>query len=111
MEAARKTLVETGNEWNNDVPLKFIKVYEPLQAENSSKFEGTFKAEKALKYGSDPRHRLDVYSPVETASQPRPVVVFIHGGGLVHGDNDATPHMWSNIGKKHQWSHYGRNQH
>lgn len=98
MEAVKKTLVELGNQWNDDVPPTFMKLYEPLQAEQTKTYQGKVKADKALKYGSDPRHRVDVYSPVEPSAAPRPVVVFFHGGGLVAGDNDATPHIWANIG-------------
>ena len=36
-------------------------------------------------YGADPRHRLDVFEP-QTAGPPRPVLLFVHGGGFVAGD-------------------------
>lgn len=39
-----------------------------------------------LAYGSDERHRLDVYMPEAAAAGPRPVLVFVHGGGFVRGD-------------------------
>lgn len=36
---------------------------------------------------TDPKHRLDVYSPTATApGRPWPVVVFVHGGGWTTGD-------------------------
>jgi triacylglycerol lipase len=42
-----------------------------------------------LSYGSDARHRLDVYQP-ETAgaapTAPRPLMVFLPGGGFIRGD-------------------------
>ncbi|MEP7312732.1 MAG: alpha/beta hydrolase [Pseudomonadota bacterium] len=37
-------------------------------------------------YGPDARHRLDIFTPVASASRPRPVFVFVHGGGFVQGD-------------------------
>ena len=37
------------------------------------------------RYGSDARHRLDVFSPA-TAGAARPVLVFVHGGAFVAGD-------------------------
>ena len=43
------------------------------------------KVVKDLAYGSDERHRLDLYLP-EKSSGPRPVVVCIHGGGWAGGD-------------------------
>lgn len=44
-------------------------------------------AHRDLAYGSDPLQRLDVYTPDGTAScGPRPVVVWVHGGGYRTGD-------------------------
>jgi triacylglycerol lipase len=38
-----------------------------------------------LAYGTDERHRLDVYRPLG-ANGPAPVVIFLHGGGFIRGD-------------------------
>ena len=56
-------------------------LYEPLLALQPR--DGV-SCTRDLAYGSDERHRLDVYTP-ETAG-PRPVLVFVHGGGFVRGD-------------------------
>lgn len=40
-------------------------------------------------YGTDPRHRLDVFAPEAPAERPRPVLVFVHGGGFVAGDKQG----------------------
>ena len=37
-----------------------------------------------VKYGPDPRHLLDVFEP-EGSGGPRPVFMFVHGGGYVGG--------------------------
>lgn len=37
------------------------------------------------RYGQHERHRLDVFTP-EQGAGPRPVLVFVHGGGFVAGD-------------------------
>jgi acetyl esterase/lipase len=39
-----------------------------------------------LAYGSDPQQRLDLYVPDRPATQPRPLVVFWHGGRWSFGD-------------------------
>lgn len=39
-----------------------------------------------LAYGTDARHRLDVYRPQTAAPEPMPVLVFLHGGGFIRGD-------------------------
>jgi len=38
-----------------------------------------------LTYGTDARHRLDLFVP-EGAEGPLPILLFIHGGGFVRGD-------------------------
>jgi acetyl esterase/lipase len=43
------------------------------------------KVSRDLAYGSDPRHLLDVFEP-QDARTPRPVLLFVHGGGFVAGD-------------------------
>ena len=35
-----------------------------------------------LHYGPDPRHRLDVHSDGGASTDQKPVLVFVHGGGL-----------------------------
>ncbi|MCJ2183717.1 alpha/beta hydrolase [Novosphingobium sp. 1949] len=48
-------------------------------------------------YGPDPRHRLDLYRTGDDAAPPRPVLLFVHGGGFVLGDKGgATPQDWQN---------------
>lgn len=42
-----------------------------------------------LEYGPHERHRLDVFT-TSSSSQPRPVLLFVHGGGFV-GGNKHTP--------------------
>ncbi|KAJ0114567.1 carboxylesterase type b [Diaporthe amygdali] len=97
MESIREALAKFGNAWNNEVPPALAKLYGPIQAQHNKKYAGQIKAETAIKYGPDPRNRLDVYTPVEadtSGGSGKPVVVFIHGGGLVTGDNT----MYANIG-------------
>jgi acetyl esterase/lipase len=39
-----------------------------------------------LQYGPGPRQRLDVHTAGPDATQPAPVLVYVHGGGFVSGD-------------------------
>lgn len=102
MDGIRDALATIGNAWGNDVPPTLLKLFEPLQDQQNQKYAGQIKADKAIKYGPDERNRIDVYSPVNPEASEggpgKPVVVFIHGGGLVAGDNDFTPNISSNIG-------------
>ncbi|MHC4055206.1 alpha/beta hydrolase [Bradyrhizobium sp. 25ACV] len=43
------------------------------------------KAERDLRYGPGERNRLDVFT-AEAPSGPRPVLIFVHGGGFTGGD-------------------------
>jgi triacylglycerol lipase len=46
---------------------------------------------KDIAYGSDQRHRLDLYLPLH-ADGAAPVVVFLHGGGFIRGDKGDRAH-------------------
>src|SRR5437762_5270861 len=57
----------------------------PLQRNEPYAGVGVTRDEK---YGSDERHRLDVFRPNDAASA-LPVLLFVHGGGYVRGDKRA----------------------
>jgi len=44
------------------------------------------------------RHRLDIYQPTAKAAQPRPVVLFIHGGNWNSGSKDDI--LYKTIGRR-----------
>lgn len=45
-------------------------------------------------YGPDPRNRLDLYGA--PLNGPAPVVLFVHGGGFLHGDKGGAGDQWPN---------------
>jgi acetyl esterase/lipase len=47
---------------------------------------GAYERQVDAAYGSDPQHRLDVYTPLGSVLKPRPVIVFWHGGRWMFGD-------------------------
>jgi len=50
-----------------------------------------------LRYGTDARHRLDVYS--RPGQDPRPVFVYVHGGGFTGGDKrKPDSYLFENVG-------------
>lgn len=56
------------------------------------------RIERDLRYGTDPRHRLDIFAP-GVPGETRPVVVFVHGGGFIQGDKgDAQAPFFNNFG-------------
>jgi acetyl esterase/lipase len=63
-------------------PPKTALLYAPLQQKEP--YQGV-RTERDLKYGTADRNLLDVFMP-ETASSPRPVLIFVHGGGFVAGN-------------------------
>lgn len=67
-----------------DAP-KTGRLYAPLQAKEP--YQGV-KVERDVKYGAADRNLLDVFTP-EAASSPRPVLIYVHGGGFVRGDKRA----------------------
>jgi acetyl esterase len=58
-------------------------VYAPLLA--TQRRDGV-TVTRDLAYGSDARHRVDIYQPQATATKQHAVILFMHGGGFVRGD-------------------------
>jgi acetyl esterase/lipase len=63
-------------------PPKTAALYAPLQQKEP--YQGV-KVERDVKYGPADRNLLDVFVP-ETASSPRPVLIFVHGGAFTAGN-------------------------
>jgi triacylglycerol lipase len=66
-------------------PPKSAPLYIPLQEKEP--YVGV-KVLRDAKYGPDARNLLDVFSP-ERAGAPRPVLIYVHGGGFVAGNKRA----------------------
>lgn len=71
-------------------------IYAPLHAERAP-YAGV-KIVRDVSYGPDPRHKLDIFIPSDTSAEPRPVFVFLHGGGFVSGERRVTPAFYDNVG-------------
>ena len=63
-------------------PPKTAALYAPLQQKEP--YQGV-KVERDVKYGSADRNLLDIFTP-QSASPPRPVLIFVRGGAFVSGD-------------------------
>jgi acetyl esterase/lipase len=55
-------------------------------AANAPAAFGSYKRHADIAYGPEAHNRLDVYVPARPATEPRPVVVFWHGGRWRYGD-------------------------
>lgn len=55
-------------------------------AANAPAVFGSYKRYANIPYGPEPQQRLDVYMPERAAVEPRPVVLFWHGGRWRDGD-------------------------
>jgi triacylglycerol lipase len=78
-------LAELGSVIN---PPETAKLYGPLQPKEP--YAGV-KVARDIKYGPHERHLLDVFAPETPAATPRPVLMFVHGGGFVRGDRRSPP--------------------
>ena len=58
-------------------------LYAPIFA---SKGQGDITITRDIAYGDDPLQVLDLYVPGGTVDAPRPVLLFVHGGGFTRGD-------------------------
>ncbi|UGA47612.1 alpha/beta hydrolase [Bradyrhizobium quebecense] len=71
-------------------PPRTAALYAPLQQKEP--YQGV-KVERDVKYGPADRHLLDIFTPDPAAAAPRPVLIYIHGGGFIAGSkrNPGSP--------------------
>lgn len=81
-----------GPNFNPDVLRQTRDIYRPHIAETSR----AIAVHRNVEYGPHSRHRLDVY---RCGSNPRPIVVFVHGGGFVAGSKDEDGTFHRNVGE------------
>lgn len=96
-EAAHAKLREIGKAWGRDVLIATRALYLPLQ--EKAPRDGV-KVTRDIAYGSDKKHRLDIFEPTARPARAMPVVVFVHGGGLIRGDKElrgAKGLMYGNV--------------
>ncbi|MGE3245468.1 MAG: alpha/beta hydrolase [Beijerinckiaceae bacterium] len=75
-------------------PPPTAKIYAPLHPKQP--YAGV-DARRDIKYGPDARHLLDIVTTGPTAGAPKPVLIFVHGGGFVRGDRITIPPFYSNV--------------
>ena len=71
------------------VDLRVGALYAPLQPKEP--YAGVAVV-RDVSYGPDPLQTVDVFSPT-AGGKPRPVLLFVHGGGFVRGDKRQTDNM------------------
>ena len=68
-------------------PPNTAKIYAPLQ--KTVPVAGV-KVMRDVAYGSGPKEMLDIFTP-EAKAAPKPILIFVHGGGFVGGDKSRSP--------------------
>lgn len=91
-EADRATIAAMGRVLGPAMLAAVQNMYRPAQSAFAARQQVT-AADCA--YGDDPRQLLDLYAPVETASRPTPVLLWVHGGGFVRGEKASPDHPFN----------------
>lgn len=94
-EDARRLMAEIGPRWGkgNDKLLDAVlSAYTPLLARSPK--DGV-AVTRDLAYGAHARQLLDVFAP--DGSSNAPVVMFVHGGGLVRGNRNIGEGVYDNV--------------
>jgi acetyl esterase/lipase len=60
-------------------------IFAPVRVLNFLTPTGSYKPIANIAYGTDPRQKLDIYVPLNTLTDPVPVVVFFYGGSWNEG--------------------------
>jgi acetyl esterase/lipase len=72
---------------HNVDPFRTASIYAPLQ--ERMPVEG-ITVERDVAYGAGEKETMDVFTPAQ-AAQPRPILVFVHGGAFRFDDKSKTP--------------------
>lgn len=72
-------------------------LYAPLQEKEP--YTGV-RVDRDESYGPDARNRADVFTPQSKGGRPRPVLLFVHGGGFTGGARKLSPDspFYDNVG-------------
>lgn len=84
---ARAKIAEIGKQWNGEVNAATQSVYIELQRQ--AVLEGV-ELTADVSYGEHELQAFDLFVPAGESTAPRPVLVYLHGGGLVRGDKRGT---------------------
>lgn len=93
INAARNGIARMGPLFNLHVLKETAKLYAPLV--RKQKIDGVI-VEEDVAYGPDVRHRFDLFRPANAENAP--LLIFIHGGGFVHGGKMVDEDFYRNIG-------------
>lgn len=89
-------LAAIGNRLGPDVLESCTHLFDPAQVQLSGRIAARATD---IAYGAHPRHRLDLYGTGDR-DRPVPVLLFVHGGGFVHGDKgDGDRWLNANVGR------------
>jgi acetyl esterase len=94
-DPVRALMERLGPVWASDIPRhvrEVIDAFDPILATAPKQGVSTFVD---IAYGDDPRQQLDVFA--EKSAQPRPVVVFVHGGAFVDGHRNRSAEVYANV--------------
>jgi len=69
-------------------------------AANAPSAFGPYQRTAGIAYGAQARQRLDVYVPDGKTAEPRPVIVFIHGGSWQTGSRDQYRFVGAGLAEK-----------
>ncbi|WP_291009943.1 alpha/beta hydrolase [Hydrogenophaga sp.] len=85
-----------GPRWQTELPAARDAMFPAYAALLPASAPAGVQVHLDLPYGADPRQVLDVYAPPR-ATQARPVMMFVHGGGFVRGDKDQGGGLFANV--------------
>jgi Esterase/lipase len=92
----RQSMAEVGPRWGTSVQAHVKQMVDGFtQVLRDAPKLGTVR--RNLPYGTDPRQCVDVYFPQQPSDQPRPVLMFVHGGAFVEGEKDRTEEIYGNV--------------
>jgi len=94
--ALRALMADIGPRWRQDVPGHVRLMVEQFTPILSNAPKQGIEVRRDIAYGDHPRQAFDVFLP-QIVADPRPALLFVHGGAFVDGHRNRSAEIYANV--------------
>jgi acetyl esterase len=95
-QALRELMADVGPRWGSNPAAHVKLMVEQFSEVLKQAPQDGVSVRSNIAYGDHPRQYFDLFTP-DGQKQPRPIVVFVHGGAFLDGHPNRTEQIYSNV--------------